>query len=143
VSGSLRTPLLDPATLDLLADALADRLLERLGASGRSERQLVSAAELAAELRVERRWVYANREMLGGVALGGGDRPRLRFDLEAAREATGCLASKPSQAERASNGGRSTAPLAPGRRRLPIGLPEPGEILRIRPRSSRAKGRAA
>ncbi|MFA9269966.1 MAG: hypothetical protein ACEQSX_04295, partial [Baekduiaceae bacterium] len=58
-------------------------------------------------------------------------KPRLRFDLETAMA---CYASRASQApdvpvnreDRAPSRGRQT-------RRLPIGLPEPGSVLAVRP----------
>jgi hypothetical protein len=54
--------------------------------SALNHRRLVDAATLAAELGVDRSWVYAHRDELGAVRLGAGSKPRLRFDPEAARE---------------------------------------------------------
>src|SRR5882762_4457116 len=42
--------------------------------------QLVSASELAQRLGVTRAWVYDHARELGAIQLGGGPRPRLRFD---------------------------------------------------------------
>jgi hypothetical protein len=53
--------------------------------SAPNHRRLVDAAILAAELGVDRSWVYAHRDELGAVRLGVGSKPRLRFDPEAAR----------------------------------------------------------
>jgi hypothetical protein len=68
-------------------EAIARRVVELIRSEGGSPipRGLVDAATLAVELGVERSWVYAHRDELGAVQLGGGSRPRLRFDVEAAR----------------------------------------------------------
>jgi hypothetical protein len=70
-------------------EAVARRVVELIGSDGNSrvKRRLVDAATLAVELGVERSWVYAHRCELGGMQLGTGPKPRLRFDLATAREA--------------------------------------------------------
>jgi hypothetical protein len=65
-------------------EALATRLGELLG--GNPERReeggqtMLTAAEVSRRWGVSRRWVYDHAEALGAVRLGGGPRPRLRFD---------------------------------------------------------------
>jgi hypothetical protein len=70
----------DDATLDRLADLLADRLVVRLGGlmPGRDE-PLVDAAEIARLHGKSRSWVYEHAGELGAVRLGSGPRPRLGF----------------------------------------------------------------
>ncbi len=68
------------------AEAVARRVVELMRGEGdfSSARGLVDAATLAAELGVERSWVYTHRDELGAIRLGTGAKPRLRFDVEAA-----------------------------------------------------------
>ena len=76
------------ATLDAASvEAVARRVVELIRGEGDSSsaRGLVDAATLAAELGVERSWVYTHRDELGVIRLGTGSKPRLRFDVEAAR----------------------------------------------------------
>lgn len=66
-------------------EALASRLAELLGdlprnPGGQGEGEMISAAEVARRWGVSRRWVYDHAEDLGAHRLGGGPRPRLRFD---------------------------------------------------------------
>lgn len=70
-------------------EAVARRVAELIHSEGDSHvgRQLIDAATLAAELGVDRSWVYAHRGELGAIQLGAGAKPRLRFDLATAREA--------------------------------------------------------
>jgi hypothetical protein len=72
--------------LDLLADKIADRVVERLDVAELRGGRLVKAAIIAKALRVSRDWVYAHAEGLGGQRLGDGPRPRWRFDLDLALE---------------------------------------------------------
>ena len=129
---------LSAGDLDALADALAAKLAPRVAgllcADPRARGSLVDAATLAGTLGVDRSYVYAHADELGAIRLGGGAKPRLRFDLEAAREAYACYASKQSQGSDASAGAESAAPAAARRRRLPNRLPEPGSVLAVRPR---------
>jgi hypothetical protein len=64
-------------------EAVADRL-ERLVPHPDAPEQLVDAAAVAAALGVSRDYVYDHADDLGGVRLGDGPRPRLRFDLRQA-----------------------------------------------------------
>lgn len=116
----------------LLVDALAERMAELLRPE--PAHRLVDAATLAGALGVDRSYVYAHAEELGAVRLGGGSKPRLRFDLERAREAFACYVSKQSLGSNGSTRAESMAPGATRRRRLPNRLPEPGSILAVRPR---------
>jgi hypothetical protein len=72
-------------------EAIARRVAELVGqVSG-----LVDAHSVAAELQVERDWVYAHANELGVVRLGDGPKARLRFDLRHVRERIGELAATP------------------------------------------------
>ncbi len=74
------------ATLDAASvEAVARRVVQLMRDEADSSRRLVDAATLAAELGVERSWVYAHRDELGAMQLGTGPKPRLRFDIETAR----------------------------------------------------------
>lgn len=115
-------------------DQLADRIADRLRTSHPRAPRLVDAQTLASALGVRRETVYTHADKLGAIRLGDGSKPRLRFDLETAREAFACYASKRSQRFNASAGAESATPPAPRRRRLPNGLPEPGSVLAVRPR---------
>lgn len=119
----------------LLVDAIAERVADLL--RGEPPRGcMVDAATLAGALGVDRSYVYAHADELGAVRLGGGLKPRLRFDLEAARVAMSRYASKQSHGSNASAGAEYGAPFAPRRRRLPNRLPEPGSVLAVRPRNA-------
>jgi len=63
-------------------EAIARRVAELVGQTP----GLVDAQSVAAELRVEREWVYAHARELGAVRLGAGPKARLRFDLAHVRE---------------------------------------------------------
>ncbi len=58
---------------------------------------LVTAAEVAAYLAVERGWVYENAELLGARRLGAGPRARLRFSLAEVDGRLSCSASRGSE----------------------------------------------
>jgi len=49
-------------------------------------RQLMTVAEVAAQLRMKPKWVYANKHRLGAIKLGDGPKARLRFDASAVAE---------------------------------------------------------
>jgi hypothetical protein len=76
-------------------EALAGRLAELVGANlstpadGELGKEMISAAEVARRWGVSRRWVYDHAEELGAVGLGGGPRPRLRFDPDVVAERLG------------------------------------------------------
>jgi hypothetical protein len=71
---------LDPQTIE----AIARRVVELLERRGLQSRELLDAAELARRFGIERSWVYSHAIELGAVKLGGGAKPRLRFDPEVA-----------------------------------------------------------
>jgi hypothetical protein len=114
-------------------DQLADRIADRLRASSPPVHRLVDAQRLADALGVRRATVYEHADELGAIRLGGGSKPRLRFDLEKAQEAFACYASKRSQGSNASAGAESDDPGKRRRGRLPNHLPEPGSVLAVRP----------
>jgi hypothetical protein len=76
-------------------EALACRLAELVGSSlsipdaEKPEKKMLAAADVSRQWGVSRRWVYDHAEGLGAVALGGGPRPRLRFDPEVVAERLG------------------------------------------------------
>jgi hypothetical protein len=69
-------PGLDPASLH----AIAEQVAQLLRARNEEPRALLTAGQVAARFNVDRSWVYAHAHELGGVRLGSGRRPRLRFD---------------------------------------------------------------
>jgi hypothetical protein len=71
----------------VLVEAIAQRVVELLQEAERPSAQLVDAATLARVLGVSRAYVYEHRDELGAVQVGNGRRPRIRFDVERAREA--------------------------------------------------------
>jgi hypothetical protein len=70
---------LEPEEIESIAQRVAELVADRLAPPAPRER-LVDAAQLAGLLGVERDWVYAHADQLGGVRLGG-PKGRLRFDL--------------------------------------------------------------
>lgn len=88
-----------------LVDAIAERVLELL-AERAARPRLVTAAELAELLGVKREWVYEHAQELGAQALGAGDRPRLRFDVDRALSAR--QTSEGSQAPGSPEGSQPT-----------------------------------
>ena len=101
---------MNTTTLDLLAERVAEKVIERLGVFI-DDRQpatpslgcvgscappgLVDAAEIAQRFGCSRDWVYAHADELGAIRLGDGDKPRLRFDPEVVHER---LAARPHPA---------------------------------------------
>jgi hypothetical protein len=73
---------LTPQAAEQVAIRVAQLLRERQGAP-----RLLSAGELARELRVERPWVYRHRHVLGGLRIGSGPKAPWRFDRQTAIEA--------------------------------------------------------
>lgn len=69
--------------LERLAQTLAPVVARSLGAPGR----LLDASEIARQCGVSRGWVYAHAAELGAFRLGGGPRPRLRFDARVVEQA--------------------------------------------------------
>jgi len=129
--------LLSPRDIALI-DAVARRVLELLDErSAAPAAGLVDAATLARLLGISRSTVYVMAGELGAVRIGGGSKPRLRFDVEAARAAMSCSVGRRSQAAVASDDGMPAPPADRKRRRLPNGLP-PGSVLTIRGAAGRA-----
>jgi hypothetical protein len=92
---------LEPQTVE----AIAQRVVELLQQRAVPGRELVDAGELARRMGVDRSWVYTHAIELGAVKLGGGPRPRLRFDpmdaIERIRErATGLDTHTPAARRR-------------------------------------------
>lgn len=71
--------------LTRLADLVADRLAERL--RPRTEPVLLTARQVAERFGVSAEWVRDHAQELHVVRLGGGRRPRLRFDAAKVTEA--------------------------------------------------------
>jgi hypothetical protein len=82
----------------LLVDAIAARLHELLRLDAHPSGTLVDAQTLAVRLGVSRAYVYRHRRELGGVKIGGGTKPRVRFDLATALQAHGRVVIKPQPA---------------------------------------------
>jgi hypothetical protein len=127
--------------LHQLAELIADKLEQRQSSSEPSSveplskkepARLVDAGTLAALLGVSRRYVYEHADELGAVRLGGGAKPRLRFDAGAAKTAMSCPVGERSQAETVNEHGRSEVDVARRHRRLPDRLPKPGGVLAVR-----------
>ena len=68
-------------------EAVARRTVELLNGAGPATFKLVGARELADRLGVSVDYVYGHATQLGAIRLGGGQRPRIRFDVETARRA--------------------------------------------------------
>lgn len=114
---------LDEASLEALARRVVELIRNELNPP--VDRRMVDAATLARELGVERSWVYAHRQELGGIQLGTGSKPRLRFDVETAQELLARSTSKKSQAPQArvpayGSSRRHRQRLGSGARLLPI-----------------------
>jgi hypothetical protein len=111
---------LDPSSIELIADAVAERLTARGIAT-----EYMTAEEIALEHRVGVGWVYAHKLELGAEPLGSGRKPRLRFRRDRVESFFAAAAAGPSvDAAR-------PAP-APKRKPRPIGRVE---LLPIRGRS--------
>jgi hypothetical protein len=126
------------ATLDAASvEAVARRVVELMrGEGASSSRGLVDAATLAAEFGVTRSWIYEHRDELGGVRLGTGAKPRLRFDVQRAREALIGGSQRPLAGLPSSTRPQSPPVRRRGRRRSADNLPRPGGVLAVRPRGA-------
>jgi len=76
-----------PDEMHLSADsieALASRLAEFLGGASPAVRggseEMLDAAEVGRRWGISRRWIYDHADDVGAMRMGGGPRPRLRFD---------------------------------------------------------------
>ena len=82
-------------------EQIAAQVAKRLGGRGQERQgELLSAGELARQLRVERPWVYRHRHLLGGIRIGAGPKAPWRFDYEKAVKALQCHQA----ADRTKNG---------------------------------------
>lgn len=69
-------------------EQVAQRVAQLLGHRDTQRRpELLTADELARELRVERPWIYKHRHMLGGERIGDGPKAPWRFDEDTATRA--------------------------------------------------------
>lgn len=69
-------------------EAVAQRVAQLMRAEeAQRQPELLTAGELARELRVERSWVYKHAHVLGGERIGDGPKAQWRFDLETAKAA--------------------------------------------------------
>lgn len=106
-----------------LVDAIATRVVQLLD----ERERLVDARALAGLLGISRETVYQHAERLGAVEIGDGKRPRLRFDVDVAREAWSArVGSKRSEVANPPVGAgarrrRRSAATQPATRLLPIG----------------------
>lgn len=94
-----------PEFIDLIADAVADRLIENL--DSHQAPRAIDAAEVGRRLAVSRETVYRLADELGAVRIGGGARPRLRFDprrvdayLAASEQPSGSTPTRPPARKR-------------------------------------------
>jgi hypothetical protein len=103
------TARLHPDDLAAVVEQTALRVVELLReepAPAPSRSPLVDAATVARALGISRSTVYGHAAELGAVPIGDGPKPRLRFDLDRARQAWG------SRSE-----GEGSGALQPARRR--------------------------
>jgi hypothetical protein len=75
---------LGPQAVEQVAQRVAQLLRQE---EAQREPKLLTAGELARELRVERPWIYKHRQLLGGQRIGVGPKAQWRFDLETAKAA--------------------------------------------------------
>jgi hypothetical protein len=67
-------------------EAVAQRVAQLIRAHEvQRQPELLTAGELARELRVERSWVYKHAHLLGGERIGDGPKAQWRFDLTMAK----------------------------------------------------------
>jgi hypothetical protein len=95
--------------------------------------RLLTPAELADWLHVDRAYVYEHAAELGAMRLGLGPRARLRFDLDEVRRRMSCSVGRGSVAA-------DSAPQAASRPRRRRSLGTSGELLPIRGSSSEVGG---
>jgi hypothetical protein len=102
------------------------------GVAQKRDGVLVDAGALAAVLGVSRSFVYQHAAELGAERLGDGPKPRLRFDVQAARAAMARSVGERSLGTEPSDSGALRGRGQRGRARLPLGVPKPGSVLQIR-----------
>ena len=78
---------LTPQAIEGIAVRVAALLREAQPDAVPDRPRLITAGELAYQLRVQRPWVYRHRELLGGRRIGSGPRAPWRFDLDTATKA--------------------------------------------------------
>jgi hypothetical protein len=96
--------------------------------------RLLTPAELAEWLAVDRSWVYEHAEELGALRLGAGPKARLRFDLEAVKCCLGGTSC--SEGRESDDGEPAQQALSRRRRRRATGTTV--ELLPVRGRSEAA-----
>jgi hypothetical protein len=87
-------------------EAIARRTVELLQAERPTTFKLVGARELAEQLGVSLDFVYGHATQLGAVRLGGGLKPRIRFDVDTARKALEASRRHPRGRPRKDGAGR-------------------------------------
>ncbi|HEY7932974.1 MAG TPA: hypothetical protein VID48_04035 [Solirubrobacteraceae bacterium] len=75
---------LTPQAVEQVASRVAQLLYHR---DPQRQPELITAGELAHQLRVERPWIYKHRHLLGGQRIGDGPKAPWRFELETAKQA--------------------------------------------------------
>lgn len=120
---------LHESSVEAVARRLAELIREDVGTG-----QLVDAAEIARRFGVARSWVYDHAQDLGALPLGGGSRPRLRFDPAVVAERLEAIQSKsqPGAPRRAPQKGRQRSGRAVRR-----SVPGAGASGRARPSNSK------
>lgn len=88
----------------------------------RPAERLLTAKEVAERFNVDRGWVYAHARELGVIRIGGGARPRLRFDpAVVAQHVLPTTAGRTAQRSPAPTTTSPLLPITPSRRRLAKG----------------------
>jgi hypothetical protein len=136
------------AELDGFAELVARRVVELLEEHAQlptGSRQpappLVDAQTLAEVLGISRSTVYDRASELGAVEVGGGSKPRLRFDVETARAALNRRSVR--HAGERSQAPEPPADLAVRRRRRRTGSATGADLLPVRARRTAPGGDAA
>ncbi len=122
-------PTTDSPLGDTSIAALLEQFRDQLVAELRAENQRpawTDAAGVARHLDCDVEWVLDNKQMLGGVPMGDGPKPRYRFEIAAVDEAMRARRPQPKAPRKASSRRRTTksqpAPrtIRPARAVLPI-----------------------
>lgn len=102
---------------DRLAAKLAVRLMEPAGRPSPEAPGLWTARQVAAHYEVGPNFVYRHADELGAIRLGGGRRPRLRFDPHVVRDRWARVGDTlPAAAKTRRRSRRSTSGLRAGAR---------------------------
>lgn len=126
---------LTPDDIETLANRVAELL--RSAPAVPARQRLMTAAEVAQWWGIERSWVYGHAEQLGARKIGGGERPRLRFDPDEVSERIAGLngsqtGSGPGSARIAADSRRRS--LSRRRRGIVVGQETDGRAAHTRPR---------